>query len=121
MTEQEVKERLHGFGDRLDSMIRGSGMGRREFAAKCGLNYNTVSYMTLGYRYPTMWSLIRIREALGCTWDDLMEGEVCLVKVAHPDMSGSHEYVCGTTHTQFKYRGDLNHCPICGRRADVRG
>lgn len=120
MTEQEAKESLWGFGDRLDSLIRKSGMTRREFAERCGISYNTINYMAHGDRYPTLWSLIRIREALGCTWGDLMEGGVCHVKVAHPDMGGFHEYVCGAMRMQFKYRGDLNYCPVCGRRADVR-
>ncbi len=121
MTEREIEESLHGFRSRLDSMIRRSGMTYREFAGKCGVSHNTVIYTVKGKRYPTLWSLIRIREALGCTWSDLMEGETCRVRVAHPDMGGFHEYVCGTMRMQFKYRGDLNYCPVCGRRANVRG
>ena len=121
MTEQEAKESLRGFGDRLESLIRESGAERKEFAAACGISYNTINYMISGRRYPTLWSLIRIREALGCTWDDLMGDEECRVRVAHPDMGGFHEYVCGTVRVQFKYRGDLNYCPVCGRPAHVCG
>lgn len=121
MTEQEAKEGLDGFGRRLDSLIRGSGMTRVEFAGRCGMAYNTVKYAIEGKGCPTLRSLIKIHEALGCTWADLMEDrKECRVRVSHLDMGGFHEYVCGTRRMQFKYRGDLNYCPVCGRRADVR-
>lgn len=112
--------RLNEFGARLRSLMDGRGMTVRDVSDSAGVSTNTVASALRGDRYPTLWTLIRLRDALGCSWDDLLGGDTCRVRVAHPDVGGFHEYVCGTMRMQFKYRGDLNHCPICGRRADVR-
>lgn len=114
-------ERVEAFGRRLQALIDERGVTKRWLAQRCGMSYNTVTYMTHGRRFPTLWSLDRLREALGCTWEELMSDDAgpCRVRLAHPDMGGFHEYVCGTHRVQFKYRGDMNFCPVCGRRASL--
>lgn len=63
------------FGKRLRVLRRRQGLLQGEFAEKCGLSDNAVRSYEQGVRYPTLWSLKKMRQALGCTWDELLGGD----------------------------------------------
>lgn len=120
MSDGSASEATIKVGEYLRSEMSDRGVTISELHERTGTSKTTISYILRGRRYPTLPTLMTISEALGCTMNDLLGiTERCDVSMARPDAGGFHEYVCGTMRLQFKYRGDLNYCPICGRRADV--
>lgn len=63
---------LVGFGDRLRAALRRRGMSMHELARRSGMACAAVSYYCNGLRDPGLSRLVRLRRALGCTWEELM-------------------------------------------------
>ena len=65
-------------GDRtfVSNMLRltGSrGWTLKQLATEAGMSYTTVTNYSHSNTTPSLTSLRRIRSALGCTWEDLLE------------------------------------------------
>lgn len=60
------------FGARLAALMRDRGMTIMGLARASGVGYTTVrSYVREG-RMPNLYTLVLIRDALGCAWDELL-------------------------------------------------
>ena len=60
------------FGERLRNLIKNGGLTQVAFAEKIGVRQSQVSGWIQGRHGPTLSTLRRIRDALGCTWDELL-------------------------------------------------
>lgn len=122
MTEKEAERAAELVGDSIRLVMQSEGVTYRELSERSGVSDSTLQNVLSGRRFATLWTLIRIRDALGCTWKDLMgdDWEECTIRMAHPDMGGNHEYVCGVRRVPFRHKGEMSFCPLCGRRANVR-
>ena len=63
---------VNGFGERLRGLIKNGGLTQVTFAEKIGVRQSQVSGWIQGRHGPTLATLRRIRDALGCTWDELL-------------------------------------------------
>lgn len=60
------------FSERLKGLIVESGMNQKEFADKSGLTPAAISRYVNGSRIPGMDTLLQLKSALGCEWEQLM-------------------------------------------------
>lgn len=118
MTEKEAERAAELVGDAVRLAMQSEGVTHRELSERSGVSKNTLRDLLSGRRFVTLWTLIRVRDALGCAWRDLMgdDGEECTLRMTHPDAGGSHGYVCEISHKSFRHDGVLEFCPACGRR-----
>ena len=61
------------FSERLRDAIDVSGMTQKELASACGVTGATISRYTSGKRKPGIDVLPKLKTALGCTYEELME------------------------------------------------
>lgn len=64
-----------GFAERLKGALSDAGLTQRELAAECGVTCATISRYVSGKRKPGLMMLMRLKQALGCTYEELVEGE----------------------------------------------
>jgi transcriptional regulator with XRE-family HTH domain len=60
------------FSRRLRSAMSKRGMSSKVLSQETGLAKTTVDYYVSGKRVPTSSSLARIRNVLGCSWEELL-------------------------------------------------
>lgn len=60
------------FGERLRRLLRERGMSQSDLARATDTSVATVSRWCTHERTPRYAQLVAVREALGCSWDDLM-------------------------------------------------
>jgi transcriptional regulator with XRE-family HTH domain len=63
---------LVDFGARLAAALDRRGWNQRDLVRRSGLSVAVVSYSVNGLTNPTLSTLLRMREALGCGWDELL-------------------------------------------------
>jgi transcriptional regulator with XRE-family HTH domain len=69
---------------RLTQMIQRSGKEQAQVAAEAGLSRGAISMLKLGRRKPTMATLARLAEVLGCTVADFLDPQdLASVEPAH--------------------------------------
>lgn len=54
-------------------MMGRRGWTSRELAVRSGLHVNTINNYLRGSHEPTLRKLRKLRDAFGCTWDELLE------------------------------------------------
>lgn len=67
MTRNEFSVRLH-------AMRTARGMSQLELGTAAGISQRAVYDYERGSRFPTLRSLLGIRDAFGCTWEELLGG-----------------------------------------------
>lgn len=61
------------FSERLRDAIDVSGMTQKEVANACGVTCATISRYASGKRKPGVDMLSKLKTAIGCTYEELME------------------------------------------------
>lgn len=64
---------MRSFGLRLLRLLRKHGLSQREFAVMCRTSEAAISRYISGDRCPKLTALYRMREALGCSWGELLD------------------------------------------------
>lgn len=64
-----------GLKENLRQKIAEKNITARALASICGVSVQSLNNWKLGYNYPGSRELMRISRVLGCTMDELMEGE----------------------------------------------
>lgn len=64
------------FSVRIRRMHTERHMSEQQLADAAGVSQRAIYSYENGHQCPKMSSIIGLREALGCTWDDLLEGIV---------------------------------------------
>ena len=72
MTEDYLERRQ--MGERILGLMRAKGMTQKELAGITGLTESAVSNYVNGHRWPHATSLMLLKDALGCTWEELLDG-----------------------------------------------
>lgn len=67
MSAEEFSLRLHGLITRKYKTVK-------DFAAGAHINYSSIEGYVNGHHEPSLSKLVAIRNALGCSWDELLEG-----------------------------------------------
>lgn len=70
MTDEECKQ----MGLRIYRLMKAKGMTQKELAGITGLTEAAVSRYVSGHRWPRATSLMLLKDALGCTWEELLDG-----------------------------------------------
>lgn len=60
------------FARSLRKAMAERGVSAKALAMDTGISRSTIDYLLAGRRSPTRSTAARIRDALGCTWDELM-------------------------------------------------
>lgn len=68
MAQVELKR----FGENLKKILQDNGMSQKEFASAVGTTECAVSRYVNGLRGPSLSTLVKIRDVLGCSWEELM-------------------------------------------------
>lgn len=77
-----------GFSENLKRLRRESGFTQITFAEKLGVSRQTVTqWESPNGKRPDFINLISIVTVLGCSWNQLMDGEVQTIKKQMPDWS----------------------------------
>ena len=80
-----IKARLKLFGGYLRRARIAREMTQEALSEKADLHIRVLQKMEAGETNILLTTLIRLRDALGCTWDDLLEGcESEVVKARKP-------------------------------------
>lgn len=62
------------------SRLRGKkGFTQEKLAEKSGISYRYYQSLEAGVYNPTLTTLLRLKKALGCSWDDLLQGAEKLI------------------------------------------
>ena len=73
MIDREERERVRlKFGLRLYRTIKRHNLTARQVAERSGIAKQYVSYICNGQRSPTLTILIKLKEAIGCEWEELL-------------------------------------------------
>jgi len=68
--EREIKRVLREVGERIKARRQAVGLTQEETAAAAGIDYKRWQRLELGAVNPTVRTLVRAAEAVGCTvWD----------------------------------------------------
>lgn len=65
MSTEEFGLRLHGLITRRYKTVK-------DFAKRSGIHYSSLEGYVNGRHEPSLGKLVAIREALGCTWDEML-------------------------------------------------
>ncbi len=65
---------MNSFGKNLQLLLNKANMSEHELAYACGISPSTISRYVTDTREPRLSRLVDIREALGCTWDEMIYG-----------------------------------------------
>ena len=60
------------FGTRLLALLSSRGMSQIDLCRRAGIARSTVGNYATGKAQPTLTTLRLMREALGCTWEELL-------------------------------------------------
>lgn len=63
------------FGEHLYQLLRRKGIRQVELARRMYVTQATISNYTMGINGPTVATLRRIKDAIGCTWEELLDEE----------------------------------------------
>lgn len=63
------------FGEHLYWLLRRKGIRQVELARRMYVTQATISNYTMGINGPTVATLRRIKDAIGCTWEELLDEE----------------------------------------------
>lgn len=69
---------MGSFSTRLKRLMKRAGLSKKRLAEKTELSLSSIDNLTRGKFEPRFSTLHLLRDALGCTWDELMgtkEGE----------------------------------------------
>jgi transcriptional regulator with XRE-family HTH domain len=61
-----------GFAMRLTSLMRSRGMSQTKLAETIGSTQSVVSRLCNAYAVPRVDTVAKMRDALGCSWDELL-------------------------------------------------
>ena len=64
---------LHDFGRNLKSLLNDSCMCQRELSDMTGIPESTISRYISGDLMPSLKNIVRIMQALGCNFEDLID------------------------------------------------
>ena len=70
--EKDRQAYRKSFAKRLDLLRQQAGYSKKELGEISGIAQNTISQYTLGLVEPTIYSLSKLCQALGCTADELI-------------------------------------------------
>ena len=60
------------FDERLRKVMRERGYSTKRLSYETGISKSTIDYRRSGKRQPTYSTIKRIKEAMGCSWEELM-------------------------------------------------
>lgn len=60
--------------ENLTALRKRCGLTQRELAQSAGLSERYVQYLEKGLRAPSLLAAVQLREVLGCTLDEMVDG-----------------------------------------------
>lgn len=74
MSNVDSRDGYIEWGNRLAEMLEANGISQQTLADEVGLSKSTVSLMIRGKRLPSIQTLQRMVDCIGCSADDLVRG-----------------------------------------------
>lgn len=71
--DDHIQAASRAFAGNLKRIRRALGLSQSELAARCNLAPSHIAHFESRRRLPSMLNLLRIKHALGCSWEALLQ------------------------------------------------